>query len=478
MADLVWTANAGSQEELVFGDLGQVREILYGGQKGGGKSGAIPALSLMHIAEYPTHARVLILRETFGELDDLMDMMRSYCSAAGASWNEQKKTWTFPCGARLRFGHLGDGCRPYWGREFSLIIIDELTRCIATERDYTMLLGSLRNSKGVPCQVIAMSNPGGPGHAWVKARFMGVPARTIITDPETGLERVFIPAALDDNKHNLGDDYRRTLEQLPEAERQAYLHGDWDAFTGRVFKLEAHHLWSRARFTEHVEGQALGKDGVPLAWKRYRLMDWGFAHPYCVLWVAVDFDGRAWVYREAYGIKRKADGGFEPNVGSEEEASEVAEAIRAIEAETGEKIASAYSGPDLWHRKGRQMGDERQFASWFEERGVYFQPWDASPGTRLAGKMALHERLRVDQPGELPGLVLLAEACPHLVRTLPTLTYDEHQPELVSKKSEDHPYDTIKAFCLLHAWAPRQAKEVDPLADIRARAGGGSWMST
>lgn len=477
MAELRWRCNKGAQREFVFGELGQVREILFGGQKGGGKTGAIGPKAYMHIAENPGNARVLILRETFGELQDLIDLMDPQCRAQGARWNEQKKTWVFPCGARLRFGHLGDGCRPYWGREFTLIIIDELTRCIATEKDYTMLLGSLRSGKGVPCQVVSMSNPGGPGHAWVKARFMDpAPPRTIVKD-DTGLERVFIPASLGQNPH-VGADYRRTLEQLPEAERRAYLHGDWDAFTGRVFRLEAHHLWSKARFAEHVAGQPLGKDGVPLAWTRYRLMDWGFAHPYCVLWVAVDFDGRAWVYREAYGIKRKADGGFEPNVGSEEEASEVAEAIKAIEAETGERITAAYSGPDLWHRKGRQMGDERQFASWFEERGVWFQPWDASPGTRLAGKMALHERLRVDQPGELPGLVLLAEACPHLVRTLPTLTYDEHQPELVSKKGEDHPFDTIKAFCLLHAWAPRQAKEADPLADIRARAGGGSWMST
>jgi hypothetical protein len=477
MADLVWTANEGSQEDLVFGDLGQVREILYGGQKGGGKSGAIPALALMHIAENPCHSRVLILRETFGELDDLMDMMRSYCSAAGATWNEQKKTWSFPCGARLRFGHLGDGCRPYWGREFSLIIIDELTRCIAEERDYTMLLGSLRNSKGVPCQVISMTNPGGKGHGWVKARFKDPAApKTIIKDERTGLERAFIPAGLAENEHNLGPEYRLQLEMLPDAEREAYLNGDWDAFEGRIFKLvPGVHIWSQAQFKERT-----GHDAIPANWTRFRAYDHGYARPGACLWFAVDEDGRAYVYREYYTVARDSKGGFIPNDGARIEPQKVAARIKELSGV--EVYQASWTGPDLFYEvRGDQAGGVK-VSSHFQAEGLHFTAWRANAGSRLAGKQALHQRLAYETgedgtPTTWPGLVLLDGAAPHLARTLPALEYDRHDVELWDSDGEDHAPDSLMGFCKMQPWAPRRPKEHDPLTEIRKRAGGGSWMS-
>jgi hypothetical protein len=472
MPDLVWTANAGSQEELVFGDLGAVREILYGGQKGGGKSGAIPALALMHIAENPTHARVLILRETFGELDDLMDMMRSFCSAAGATWNEQKKTWSFPCGARLRFGHLGDGCRPYWGREFSLIIIDELTRCIATERDYTMLLGSLRNSKGVPCQVISMTNPGGPGHNWVKARFMAAAPRTIVTDDRTGLGRVFIPAALRENEHNLGPEYRQTLEMLPDAEREAYLNGDWDAFEGAVFRLTPGiHTWSWAQFRERT-----GQEGIPASWLRYRAYDHGLAAPGACYWIAVDHSGRAYAYRELYTVAKDSKGDPIPNKGAAYPPRDVAKMV-ATRSE-GESYAGSWSGRDLFDATRRDHGGGQTLASHFDAEGIHFTAWTVGPGSRIAGKQALHQWLAVPADGDgFPGLVFIAEECPHALRTLPALEYSRTQPEQVDDTGEDHCFDALAGWAKMKPWAPRQAKEHNPLMEIRKRAGGGSWMS-
>ena len=458
VADLVWTANAGSQEELVFGDLGQVREILFGGQKGGGKSGAIPPLALMHIAENPGHARVLILRETFGELDDLIAALEPFCLAAGARWNQQKKTWRFPCGARLQFGHLGDGCRPYWGREFSLIIIDELTRCIPTERDYTMLLGSLRNSKGVPCQVIAMSNPGGPGHAWVKARFKDpAPPRTIITDPKTGLQRVFIPAGLKENEHNLGLDYRRTLEQLPEAEKAAYLDGDWDAFTGRVFKLEPGvHVWTWAQFLERTKHER-----PPTEWLRYRTYDHGLAAPGACYWIAVDHAGRAYAYRELYTIAADGKGGFVPNKGAAYPPRDVAKMI-ATRSER-ETYSASWSGRDLFDEVRRDHAGGQTLASHFAAEGIHFNAWTTGPGSRIAGKQALHQWLAVPEGGDgFPGLVFIGEECPHALRTLPALEYSKTQPEQVDDTGEDHCFDALAGWAKMKPWAPQPKEPAGP----------------
>lgn len=468
---VAWRAHPGFQRRVM---KCPIREMLVGGAKGSGKSTVIGPLALKHVLKWGAKgAAALILRQSYQELIDLEEKVAPMFRRAGGRYNAQKHMWRLPNGGRIKFGHLERGVGIYWGHEYTLILVDELTRCITKEADWLKLLGCLRNGRDVPMQAVGFTNPGGEGHGWVQARFMSVPPHTVQHDKK-GLARVFLPGRLEDNPTidpvdpvtgERNGEYRASLESWPEAERRAYLEGDWDAFTGQVFRLiKGVHTWSRERFAEHVKGEPLGKDGVPLEWLRFRLMDWGFAHPYCVLWIAVDHDGRAWVYREMYGAKRNPDGTFEANVGSEEEGSVVAQAIKAIEAETGERISAAYSGPDLWHRKGRQMGDARQFAEWFEDEGVYFDPWDASPGTRLAGKNALHERLKVekDEAGnprtdKVPGIVFINEACPHTVRTLPTLTYDEHQPELVSKKTEDHPYDTVKAFCLLHEWKPKKA---------------------
>jgi hypothetical protein len=83
----------------------------------------------------------------------------------------------------------------------------------ATARDGTRL-------SDVPLRVRSASNPGGPGHAWVKARFVDPATR------QTGV--VFLPSRLRDNPYLDQDAYQATLAQLPLAERERLLHGDWE----------------------------------------------------------------------------------------------------------------------------------------------------------------------------------------------------------------------------------------------------------
>jgi hypothetical protein len=118
-----------------------VREILYGGAKGGGKTDAIGPKVLKHVTMYGQWASVLILRESYPQLTEIIDRMKPLCLAAGGVYSKSEKTWTFPSGARVLFGHASDGCDPYWGKEYSLIVVDEVTRTLKTESDYLMLLG-------------------------------------------------------------------------------------------------------------------------------------------------------------------------------------------------------------------------------------------------------------------------------------------------------------------------------------------------
>lgn len=460
---ITWTANPGPQAAFVMSD---VREVLVGGARGGGKSDAIAPLALRHVAEYGGAASVLILRETYPQLSDLMDRTRPLFLAAGATWHEQRKTWRFPDGARVRFGHTSDGCDPYWGHEFSLIVIDELTRTLPDEREYQRLQGSLRSSAGVPCRIVSTSNPGGKGHAWVRARFMSVPAGDIYRDPETGLERLFIASSLADNPY-LGAEYRATLEALPPAERAAYLHGDWGAFDGAVFSLRrGRELMSWAEYRA-----ALG-DFAPR--QRMRCYDHGYAAPGCCLWIGELDSGRWVVYRELYTVAADGRGGFVPNKGAGHPPRDVARMIAS--RSEGEVYAASWSGRDLFDEPRADHAGGVPLDSHFRAEGIAFTAWTTGPGSRLAGKQALHQRLAPMADG-LPGLIVIEEECPHLARTLPALEYSKTRPEQVDDQGEDHAYDALAGACRMRpVVAAPPARQPDGWRERRAASAQGALV--
>lgn len=471
MGELDWKPNRGPQAAFL---MCPVPEILYGGAKGGGKSDAIGPWAVRHVKMYGQHATVLILRETMPQLRDLIRRVRPHCLREGARFNKVEKTWVFPNGGQIVFGHLSEGCDPYWGQEYSAIVVDEVTRCLPTEVDYLELLGSLRNSHGVPCSVVLTSNPGGKGHEWVKARFMNVPPLTVQGDPATGLERVFIPASLRDNRH-LPASYRAQLEQLPDAERRAFLDGDWAAFEGQVFKLTDAHKLNWERFNA-LHGLPSENRAIPASWNRYRSYDHGYARPGACYWYAVDPDGRAYVYREYYTVARDSRGATIPNEGARHEPRHVAR--RIAELSEGERYQASWTGPDLFFEVRQDQAGGIKISSHFEAEKLFFTAWRANAGSRLAGKQALHQRLSI-QPDGLPALMFIEPECPHAIRTLATLDYDERDPEQVDTDGEDHAYDSLSGFCKMQPWAPvSTAKPVTGWRERQSAAESYDWMTS
>ena len=464
MAEVVWRANPGPQREFMFGPLGRTREILYGGAKGGGKSATIGPKALIHVSENPQHGRVLILREDYPQLRDLIDKMAPLCRAAGGRWNSQEKRWRFPKGATITFGHLTRGCDPYWGQEYTLIMVDELTRAIKAESDYLKLRASLRNPHGIQGQIIGYTNPGGAGHAWVQERFMRTPPREVTEG------RVYLPALLSDNPH-LPDEYRQDLEGLGDAEREAYLHGKWDAFQGSVFRLERGvHTWTWAQFYERT-----GETRPPAHWNRYRSYDHGLAAPGAAYWYAVNTIDIAFVYRELYTVAKDSKGAIVPNKGAAYPPRDVARMI-ATRSE-GEAYAGSWSGRDLFDETRADHGGGVKLSSHFEAEKVYFQAWTTGPGSRIAGKAALHQRLafKRDEQGRVtqwPRIIFIEEECPHAIRTLPMLEYSKTQAEQVDDSGEDHCFDSLAGFCKMRPVAARAPGVPEP-DWMRARTGGG-----
>lgn len=207
-----------------------VREALYGGAAGGGKSDALLAGALQYV-DVPGYAAI-IFRRSFTDLAlPGAALARSKDWLGGlADWNEREKTWTFPSGATLTFGYLErdvDVYR-YKSAEFTYIAFDELTSF--SEFQYRYLFSRLRRTKLVKAtpRMRAASNPGDIGHQWVKER---------LVDDETRKKgAAFIPARVSDNPGLVVEEYRQNLlENLDETLVEQLLEGNWEAFVGMAF---------------------------------------------------------------------------------------------------------------------------------------------------------------------------------------------------------------------------------------------------
>jgi predicted phage terminase large subunit-like protein len=222
-------------------------ELLYGGAAGGGKSDYLLTAPLRW-AHLPTF-RALLLRRSFPELErTLIARSRDLYPRLGGTYHESRHDWTFASGARIAFGYLerpADALR-YQGAEFSFVGFDELTHF--DETSYRYLTSRARSSDGLPVRIRATTNPGGPGHDWVRARWSpwigpqraALPGERRWYAPdgsecaaldEHALERTFFPARLDDNPY-LGAEYRAQLLALDPVTRAQLLDGDWDAAAG------------------------------------------------------------------------------------------------------------------------------------------------------------------------------------------------------------------------------------------------------
>lgn len=172
-----------------------------------------------------------------------MDRSHQWWDGTEAKWRAQDHAWHFPSGATLQFGFLekeNDKLK-YQGAEFHYIMFDELTQF--TEAQYTYLFSRLRKltaeelekyglDYNIPLRMRAASNPGGPGHEWVKKRFIGTP-EVPIDHPN----RIFIPSRLEDNPSLDQEEYEISLSELDPITRAQLRLGDWTADgRGGMFK--------------------------------------------------------------------------------------------------------------------------------------------------------------------------------------------------------------------------------------------------
>jgi hypothetical protein len=279
----------------------------------------------------------------------------------------------------------------------------------------------------------ATTNPGGPGHQWVKKMFID-PApygrQFDATDIESGnvlsypkghskagqalFKRRFIPARLSDNPYlSAQGDYEAMLLSLPEHQRKQLLEGDWDIKEGAAF----------TEFDRNIH--VVEPFSIPRNWVKFRACDYGYGSYSGVLWFAVSPDEQIIVYRELYCSKVLA--------------TDLADMILDAEADDG-NIKYGVLDSSLWHKRG-DTGPS--LAEQMIMKGCRFRPSDRSKGSRVSGKNEIHRRLQVDEFTEEPRLVFF-NTCTNMVSQLPSLPLDKKNPEDVDTRAEDHLYDALR----------------------------------
>ena len=235
-----------SVKQQIFLLHDDVREAVFGGAAGGGKSDALlmAAAQYVHVPGYSA----LLLRRSFSDLmqaDGLIPRSKDWWSQK-ASWSAQEKRWTFPSGATITFGYLDrdDDVYQYQGAAFQCCCIDELTQ--HTEFRYRYLFSRLRRPTegalaSVPLRMRSATNPGGVGHEWVRKRlispqFLTGKGASRFDQCWWHTGRLFVPARRVDNAHLDQAAYAASLAELPPVTRAQLDEGDWQAHEGGHFK--------------------------------------------------------------------------------------------------------------------------------------------------------------------------------------------------------------------------------------------------
>lgn len=439
--DIVFQPNPGPQTDFLSATE---LEVLYGGAAGGGKTYAMIADPMRYFDE-PNFVG-LLLRRTNDELREIIwETNKLYKKLwPDAKWQEQKSMWTFPSGAKLWITYLDqdkDVLR-YQGQAFTWIGMDELTQ-YPTPHAYVYLKSRLRTADPKLKKSLCMratTNPGGPGHHWVKKMFIDpapynqafwatdIETGEILTYPENHKDpnkrgkplskRRFIPATLADNKYLAEDGiYEANLLSLPEDQRRKLLDGDWSIVEGAAFAefSPKHHVCKPF--------------DIPPEWRRFRGADYGYSSPACVLWFAIDpaYD-TLYVYRELYGSGMTGQD----------------LARKVLELERGEKISYGVLDSSVWHQRGH-FGPS--IAEEMIAEGCKWRPSDRGQGSRVAGKNRLHELLKI-QPinghEERSGIIFF-DTCRQVISDLPAIPGDpDGTDDIDDRYSRDHSYDALR----------------------------------
>lgn len=415
----------------------------YGGARGGGKTWASSRKAIGGALRWPGIKILMIRREYDDMRNSLIEPMLAILPQEIATYNGTLNIIYFVNGSTIKFGNMpGYGAAvagKYQGQEYDWIFMEEATQF--TEQEFRGLGACLRGVNKIPKRFYLTCNPGGVGHHWVKRLFVSREFR----DGENPADYCFIKATVEDNKDLMesSPDYVQALGLLPEDIRNAHRYGDWDALAGTYFSEFRPELHTCKPFR------------IPDEWPRYRAFDYGLDMFAC-LWIAVDFSGRCYVYREYC-----------------ESDLVVSDAARVMRACTPpeERVSFTIAPPDMWNR---QKDSGKNMAELFMQNGIGLLK---ASNSRIQGWLALKELMKLRKDGK-PGLIIFSD-CKSLIEFLPALQHDTKNPSDCAKEPHEitHAPDALRYFAVMRTMPAIKNAVITPEDDFDDGRGASDYDS-
>ena len=453
----------GSQTEFL---RCPVKEVLYEGTRGPGKTDALLMAFAQHIGKWGMDWVGVIFRRTYKELDDIISKSRKWFRQMfpQAKYNKNEHYWEWSTGERLLFRHfrVPSDYDDYHGHAYPFIGWEELTKWPSPDCYLSMMSTCRSTNPNVPNMIRSTTNPDGVGHNWVKARWKlpitegqirGPVIRNDVMmkrgevvldrngDPVTLPDRVAIHGSLKENFLLLDGDpgYMPMLyaSAKNEAQLKAWVEGDWNIVSGGMFD----DLWD--------DGVHEVPDfTVPASWRIDRSFDWGASKPFSVgFWAESDGtdltfpDGttRSTVAGDVFRIAEWYGWTGKENEGLNLTDVEIARGVLKRQ-ESWFPNRTVHPGP-----ADSAIFDVVQgysTAKAMSELGCTWTKADKKPGSRRNGWQRIRDRLQaaISQPGvprERPGLYV-CRSCDQFIRTFPVLPRSEKDPDDVDTEAEDH----------------------------------------
>lgn len=489
--EVIWQAIPDSSQEIAID--ARAHHILYHGARGPGKT----VTQLMRFRKrvgigYGPFWRGVIFDKEYKNLADLVAQSKRFFNAFhdGAVFKESatEYKWVWPTGEELLFRHVKKPAdyEDYHGHEYPFIGWNELTKWAnpdlydklmsVNRSSFTPELHTPKNTDGsyatadgkplpeIPLEVFSTTNPSGPGHNWVRRRFIlkAGPGElfketTRVYDPKTKEEvdvvktQVHIFGSWRENIY-LAKEYIAELEKIKDPNlRRAWLYGDWDVTAGGAID----DLWDS---NVHV----LPVFPIPEHWALDRGFDWGSTAPFCVIWFA-ECNGEE--CQLPPGVTIKGSNVFCPpagtliacaewygskeigtNKGLKMSATKIAEGIKEREIQfmrLKHFKKQPRGGPaDNQIRNVNDVSvDTTEMA--MQKMGISWTESDKSPGSRAVGLQLLRDRLEAALVGEGKAIYFMRN-CPASLELLPPIPRDEEKPDETDPDYEDHPFDVVK----------------------------------
>jgi len=444
--------------------------VFWGGRKAVGKSAGGLGESFTFALKYPK-AKCVIIGESLDNVKDsfLVKLPNlfpdSYKDENGEShvvyryYEKSHSTYPSRCivfenGSYITLQYCANiqDALAFQGKEYNLIVIDEVTRHEKLEIDLieSTLRASIQfDNKGnrywIPTKMVLLGNPGGIGNDWVLKEYIEpcvskwspVPGRKIplkTKDHEywqriPGREPIKVIQRFIQGGDNpfINSAYLASLVKLPDKYRKQYLDGDWGVISGKMF-----HVHEDQKISSSISYKMI-KDMHP---EIYVSIDWGYNPSYhSAHWHAVFPNKTVITFKEVYG----QDMIFNDFV------KEI-----ALQSEFYEVIGTLL--PHDMYRHGDQYRDDSGKVIGEMKSDVFnwygLNPIGVASGTAgiVAERNSRIEASTKTRTTEGEPKFLISEDCPYLLEELDSAIFDEIKEGHVARGKLDHAIDDYGLF--------------------------------